>query len=84
MIPEEVLEDFEIERIEEQEENRVFTMAEKESRMPETGEVLMKDEYMRPKDIVHYPFGMKRCTIRLRRYRWVGKADRSKCYYNQY
>jgi hypothetical protein len=32
VIPEEILEDFEIERIEEREEERVFHMVEKESR----------------------------------------------------
>ena len=50
VIPEEILEDFVIERIEEREEERVFHMVEKESRKPEAGEVLMKDGYMRPKD----------------------------------
>ena len=84
VIPKEILEDFEIERIEEREEERVFHMVEKESRKPEAGEELMKDGYMRPKDVVHYPSGMKRCTIRLKRRRWVSKADRSRCYYNQY
>lgn len=84
VITEEILEDFEIERIEEREEERVFHMVEKESRKPEAGEELMKDGYMRPKDVVHYPSGMKRCTIRLKRCRWVSKADRSRCYYNQY
>ena len=84
VIPEEILEDFEIERIEEREEERVFHMVEKKSRKPEAGEELMKDGYMRPKDIVHYSSGMKRCTIRLKRRRWVSKADRSRCYYNQY
>lgn len=84
VIPEEILEDFEIERIEEREEERVFHMVEKESRKPEAGEELLKDGYMRPKDVVHYPSGMKRCTIRLKRHRWVSKANRSRCYYNQY
>ena len=84
VIPEEILEDFEIEQIEEFEEERVFHMVEKESRCPDAGEELLKDGFMRPKDIVHYPSGMKRCTIRLRRRRWVSKTDRSRYYYNQY
>ena len=84
VIPEEILEDFEIERIEEMEEERVFHMVERESRRPDAGEELLKDGFMRPKDIVHYPSGMKRCTIRLKRRRWVSKTDRGRCYYNQY
>ena len=84
LIPEEILEDFELMKVEEKDEERVFYMREKEERKPEAGEELMKDGYMRAKDIVHYPSGMKRCTIRLERRRWVSKTDRKRCYYNQY
>jgi len=84
VIPEEILKDFEIEKIEEKEDERVFHMVEREDREPKAGEELMKDGYMRPKDIVHYPSGMKRCTIRLKRRRWMSREDRRKCYYNQY
>ena len=84
VIPEEILKDFEIVKIEEREDERVFHMSEKEDHRPDVGEELMKDGYMRAKDIVHYPSGMKRCTIRLRRRRWVSRVDKSRCYYNQY
>ena len=57
VIPEEILEDLEIERIEESEEGRVFHRVEKENRRPEVGEELTKDGFMRPKDILHYPAG---------------------------
>jgi len=59
-------------------------MVEKEGRKPKVEEELLKDGFMRPKDIVHYPSGMKRCTMRLKRCRWVSKAGRGRCYYNQY
>ena len=84
LIPEEILEDFEIVDIEEKADERVFHMREKEERKPEVGEELLKDGYMRAKEVVHYPSGMKRCTIRLERRRWVSKADRKGFYYNQY
>lgn len=57
VIPKEILEDFEIERIEESEEGRGFHMVEKENRRPEVGEELTKNGFMRPKDIMHYPAG---------------------------
>ena len=59
-------------------------MVEKEGRKPKVEEELLKDGFMRPKDIVYYPSGMKRCTKRLKRCRWVSKTGRGRCYYNQY
>ena len=58
VIPEEILDDFEIERIEEQGEELISHMVEKESHWPESGEERMKDGYMRSKDMVHYSSGL--------------------------
>ncbi len=45
----EILEDFDLVKIEEKAEERVFHMREKEKRIPEVGEELVKDGYMRTK-----------------------------------
>lgn len=85
LIPPEILESFDLEKIEEDgETTRIFYLVEKESQIPETDEPLMKDGYMRQKDIVHFPSGLKRSILRLKRRRWVSRTDKSKCFYNKY
>ena len=85
LIPEEVLKSFELEKIaEEGEDKRIFYLVEKESMMPEAGEPLMKDGYMREIDIMHFPSRLRRSILRLKRRRWVSKADRGRCYCNKY
>lgn len=85
LIPKEILDAFELDRIEEVgDETRIFHMVEKESQKPEADEPLMKDGYMREMDIRHFPSGLKRSVIRLKRRRWVSRADKNKCYYNKY
>ena len=64
VIPEEKLKDFEIEKIEETEEQRVFHIVEKESRKQETGEELIKDG-MSPKN--RYPSRLEQCFCHYRR-----------------
>ena len=50
LIPKEILDAFDLEKIEEVEGNtRIFHMVEKESQVPQVSEPLMKDGYMRGK-----------------------------------
>ena len=59
-------------------------MVEKESQVPQVGEPLMKDGYMREVNIQHFPSGLMCSILRLKRRRWVSKKDRNKSYYNKY
>lgn len=85
LIPKEILDAFDLEKIEEVEGNtRIFHMVEKESQVPQVSEPLMKDGYMREVNIQHFPSGLMCSILRLKRRRWVSKKDRNKSYYNKY
>lgn len=85
LVPEEILESFEITDVDDKAETRcIITLTEKETCKPRTDEELAKDGYMNIKDIQHLPAAGKRMTLRLRRRRWKSLKDRNKTYFNNY
>lgn len=84
-VPAEILEDFEIVSLEDNgEDGLVIHMDEKEAKAPMGGRGLVKDGYMRPKVLRHFPTGGRPCEIQLRRRRWVLAGDKTKDYHNTY
>lgn len=87
LIPEEVLEFFELNRIIENEEELLFDMTEKEACIPKalSGKETVMNGYMNSTTLQSFPQKGKRCYIYLRRRRWKEKGSvDNKGYSNEY
>jgi len=87
LIPEEILECFELKQIVENDEELLLDLIEKESCIPKSlqGEECVLNGYMNTTTLQSFPQKGKRCYIHLRRRRWKlkGSSD-SKSYFNEY
>ncbi len=84
-VPQEYLNDFEINYIEEQPEEWVIELIEKEDRMPSAlkGKEAVLDGYCNEIDILTHAFSLKKIYLRLIRRRWKEKGT-NKGYCNEY
>lgn len=85
LIPEEYLEDFEVNHIENKAQEWVIELVEKEDRIPEglRGKEAVLDGYCNEIDILTHAFSLKKIYLRLVRRRWKEKGD-TKGYSNEY
>jgi hypothetical protein len=87
LIPEEILECFELNQIVENDDELLFDLIEKESCVPKS---IQKEEailngYMNTTTLQSFPQKGKRCYIHLRRRRWKLKGSNdNKGYFNEY
>lgn len=84
-VPEEYLNDFEINHIEEHPEEWVMELVEKEDRIPKAleGKEAVFDGYCNSVDILTHAFSLKKIYLRLIRRRWKEKGT-NKGYFNEY
>ncbi len=87
LIPEEILERFELNRIIENDTELLFDLTEKETYIPKelTGKEAVLNGYMKSSTLQSYPQKGKYCYIHLLRRRWkeMGRTD-NKSYHNDY
>jgi hypothetical protein len=87
LIPTEILESFELKEVIENEEELLFDLIEKGSRVPQQlkGKSVVLNGFMNATTLQSFPQNGKQCYIHLRRRRWKekGKED-EKSYHNEY
>ena len=85
LIPEEYLQDFEVNHIENKPQEWVIELVEKEDRIPEalSGKEAVLDGYNNEIDILTHAFSLKKIYLRLIRRRWKEKGT-TKHYSNEY
>ena len=85
IVPEEILAHFEIESVEEKEEELLISLIEKGSSLPNKDIDLVLNGYFNPIEITSFPVMGKQCYLRLKRRKWKNKhsAD-TKIYSNSY
>lgn len=87
LVPADILEHFEINKVIENESELLIELIEKESRVPKDlkGKQVSLDGYMNATTIQHYPQMGKNYYIHLKRRRWKEKSIvASKSYHNEY
>ncbi len=87
LIPEDILEFFELKQIIENDDELLFDLIEKESCVPKglPKEVSALNGYMNETTLQSFPQRGKRCYIHLRRRRWKMKGSTdNKSYFNEY
>jgi hypothetical protein len=84
LVPAEILEDFNMEEVKERDNELVIILIEKESKVPVNQGELIKDGYLNPVELSHYPVNGKRCFLVLKRRRWKGKHGDVQNIYNHY
>jgi hypothetical protein len=84
-IPQEYLNDFEVNHIDEQPEEWLIELVEKENRIPQElrGKEAVLDGYCNSIDILTHAFSLKKIYLRLIRRRWKEKGG-TKGYSNEY
>jgi hypothetical protein len=85
LIPEEYLQDFEVNHVENKPTEWVIELLEKEDRIPQalTGKEAVLDGYNNEIDILTHAFSLKKIYLRLIRRRWKEKGT-TKHYSNEY
>jgi len=85
LIPSEILESFELKEVIENEEELLFDLLEKESKVPQQlkGKSVVLNGFMNATTLQSFPQNGKQCYIHLRRRRWKEKED-EKSYHNEY
>ena len=87
LIPEEIIERFELNQIIENDTELLFDLTEKETILPKelTGKDTLSNGYMKSVTLQSYPQKGKHCYINLRRRRWKEKGTPdNKSYHNEY
>lgn len=85
LVPQEILNSFEITTIEEKEEDLFIYLLEKDSCLPSKDLDLVQNGYMNPVELNSFPIIGKRCYLRLTRRKWkVRGSDGSRSYTNTY
>jgi len=85
IVPEEILAHFEIESVEEKEEELLISLVEKGSSLPNKDIDLVLNGYFNPLEITSFPVMGKQCYLRLKRRKWKSKhSDDTKIYSNTY
>ena len=74
IVPENILENFEIERVEEQENTLNIYLTEKQENKPDREVELVRNGYMNPVEIQSFPVQGKACYLHLKRRRWKKKG----------
>ena len=86
VIPEAILKDFVLTKVEEQEELLIFTLIESEQKIPscENGIRLVQNGYLNALEIQNFPIQGKQCVFRLIRRRWKESPATKTTYDNKY
>lgn len=85
LVPQEILNSFEITTIEEKEDDLFIYLLEKDSCLPDKDLDLVHNGYMNPVELNSFPIVGKRCFLRLTRRKWkVRSFDASPSYTNTY
>lgn len=87
LIPEDIIERFELNRIIENDTELLFDLTEKETYIPKelTGKEAVLNGYMKSSTLQSYPQKGKHCYINLQRRRWKEKGSPdNKSYHNEY
>ena len=87
LVPQEILESFELNKIIENNSEILFDLIEKESCIPQSlaGKEVVLDGYMNVTTLQSFPQNGKQCYIHLRRRRWKEKGSTdTKAYHNEY
>lgn len=86
VIPEEILKDFKLSKIEEQDEVLILTLIESEGKIPlcEKGIKLVQNGYQNAVEIQSFPIMGKQCILRLIRRRWKEQSSTNGNYHNTY
>lgn len=87
IVPEEILKNFTVKEILENEEELLIVLVEQETSIPITlhGKEVVSNGYMNSTTLHHYPLIGKKCYLNLHRRRWKEKsAADTKSYHNQY
>jgi hypothetical protein len=84
VIPEEILEDFELIKIEEQEDILILTLVELSDKKPKSALSLVENGYQNAIEIQHFPIMGKQCILRLIRRRWKESSSNNGSYSNAY
>jgi hypothetical protein len=85
LVPEEILNFFEITTLEEKEEDLFVYLVEKDSCLPDRSLDLVQNGYMNPVELNSFPIVGKRCFLRLTRRKWkIRGSDGSQSYTNTY
>ncbi len=87
LVPEEILEHFELEEVLQEPDRYVLILREKKERLPAS--ILRKkkavlDGYMAPKELLTFPLGEKAVFLRLYRRRWKEKGGGERNFHNTY
>lgn len=85
LVPQEILNSFEIASVEEKKEDLFIYLLEKNSCLPTDELDLVQNGYMNPVELNSFPVVGKRCYLRLTRRKWkVRGSDGSPSYTNTY
>lgn len=87
IIPEEILKDFEVKELIENQEELLVLLIEKERCIPEPlkDKLVALNGYMNGTTLQHFPLTGKKCYLQLHRRRWKEKGnDSNKSYHNEY
>lgn len=86
VIPEEILRDFVLSKIEEEDAILTLTLVESADRLPlsESGKELVQNGYQNAIEIQSFPIMGKQCILRLIRRRWKEKSTNTGEYCNKY
>jgi hypothetical protein len=85
LVPQEILNSFEITSIAEKDEDLFIYLLEKDSCLPDKELDLVQNGYMNPVELNSFPIVGKRCFLRLTRRKWkLRGSDGSSSYTNTY
>ena len=83
VVPKEILDDFEISKVEETEEELAIYLVEKLSKIPDSDQELVRNGFMNFIEIQGFPIQGKPCYYKLSRRRWKEQGTK-KDYFNTY
>ena len=83
VVPKDMLQDFDIDKVEESEETLLIYLTEKLINIPKSTEELVSNGYLNPIEIQGFPVQGKSCCYNLRRRRWKEKGTQ-KDLFNSY
>jgi hypothetical protein len=85
LVPQEILNSFDITSIEEKEEDLFIYLLEKDTCIPDENVDLVQNGYTNPVELNSFPIVGKRCFLRLTRRKWKHRgSDGSSSYTNTY
>jgi hypothetical protein len=86
LIPNEILIDFDVQKIEDTATFLIIELVEKKESISkfQSNEDLVSNGFMNPLELQHFPMNGKKCILRLIRRRWKDKGSTSGNYFNTY